>query len=149
MFDASVQVLLVEDHPADIALTRKAFERLSISADLHVVLDGREAMAFLRKQGRYASAPRPALVLLDMNMPRMGGLDVLREVDQDDSLRCIPFVVLTTSSAPLDVMRAYQTCANSYVVKPVKFSDFLSLIEAIMNYWFRVAILAQGPKGPS
>jgi CheY-like chemotaxis protein len=142
-----VQVLLVEDHPADIALTRKAFGRLSLSADLHVVFDGREAMSFLRQQGRYNSAPRPDLVLLDLNMPRMGGIEVLREIAKEPSLRTIPVVVLTTSAAPLDVQRAYQSCANSYVVKPVKFSDFLILIETIMVYWFQIAILP-GPSGP-
>lgn len=136
-----IHVLLVEDHPSDITLTRRAFSRISTPNQLHVVLDGREALRFLRGEGRYDTAPRPDFILLDLNMPRMGGLEVLAVVDKDPTLRTIPVVILTTSSAPLDVQRAYSLCANSYLVKPIKYSDFQDLILALEAYWLQTSLL--------
>jgi CheY-like chemotaxis protein len=135
-----VRVLLVEDHPADITLTRKAFARLGTPNQLDVVLDGYEAMRFLRREGKYTGVERPDLVLLDLNMPRMDGREVLKELDADPSLRGLPVIILTTSASPTDVAAAYQLCANSYHVKPVSFDDFLQLVEVIESYWFKTAL---------
>jgi len=134
-----IHVLLVEDHPADVALTRKAFARLGTATQLHVALNGLEAMAFLQQTGRFAQAPRPDIVLLDLNMPRMGGLEVLDQVRAIPSLSLIPFIILTTSAAPSDVGRAYSLGANSYVVKPVKYNDFLDLIQTLDTYWLQTS----------
>jgi CheY-like chemotaxis protein len=144
----TVHILLVEDHPADIALTRKAFGRVSTPNRLHVVLDGRECMAFLQKTGRYPDAPRPDLILLDLNMPRMGGLEVLEAIDKSPDLWTIPVTILTTSAFPPDVQKAYALRVNSYVVKPVKYSDFLSLIQSLESYWFRVSELPPNGSPP-
>jgi CheY-like chemotaxis protein len=137
----TVRVLLVEDHPADITLTRKAFARISTPNQLDVVFDGVEAMRFLRRQGRYVNAERPDLVLLDLNMPRMDGREVLEQMGLDPTLRRIPVVVLTTSASPNDVEAAYKRCANSYLTKPVGFDQFLRLIEDLERYWFNTAHL--------
>lgn len=134
-----IHVLLVEDHPADVALTRKAFARLGRATQLHVALNGLEAMAFLQQTGRFAQAPRPDIVLLDLNMPRMGGLEVLDQVRAIPSLSLIPFIILTTSAAPGDVVRSYALGANSYVVKPVKYNDFLDLIQTLDTYWLETS----------
>jgi chemotaxis family two-component system response regulator Rcp1 len=135
------QILLVEDHRGDVALTKKAFSRLSTPHALQVVFDGREAMHYLHQRGRYGQAPRPHLILLDLNMPRMSGIEVLAELDQDPELKGIPVVILTTSAAQSDIRRAYALAANSYVVKPVKFSDFMALIEALETYWMKTAVV--------
>jgi CheY-like chemotaxis protein len=146
MSDApTIQILLVEDHPADVTLTRKAFSQLATPNHVHVVIDGKEAMLFLRQKGRYAKAPRPDLILLDLNMPRMSGTEVLEAIDQEESLRAIPILILTTSSAPDDVYQAYLLRANSYLVKPVKFADFQDLIGHVETFWFRAAILPKAP----
>jgi len=136
-----VRVLLVEDHPADIVLTRKAFSRLTTPVQLDVVLDGFEAMRFLRQQGRYQNTVRPHLILLDLNMPRMDGREVLKAVGADPALKTIPIIVLTTSSAASDVAMAYTLCANSYLAKPVGFEDFLGVIASIERYWFHTALI--------
>ena len=135
------QILLVEDHPGDITLTRRAFQRLSTPNDLHVVVDGVEAMAFLQQVGRFTDAPRPDLMLLDLNMPRKDGREVLREVALDVVLKTIPIIILTTSSAEHEVASAYTLCANSYIVKPVSFEDFMGVIKAIESYWFGTALI--------
>jgi CheY-like chemotaxis protein len=137
----TVRILLIEDHPADIALTRKAFERLATPVQLEVVLDGFEAMQFLRQEGRYTAALRPNLILLDLNMPRMDGREVLRAISTEPTLKTIPVIVLTTSSAAIDVETAYQLCANSYLAKPVSFEDFLAIIAAIETYWLKTALI--------
>lgn len=139
MSDVVSNILLVEDHPGDVRLTRRALAKLPYQTDLHVALDGYEAMEFLLRQGKFSSAPRPHLVLLDLNMPRMDGRQVLREVGQNPSLKTIPVVVLTTSSADTDVTEAYRLCANSYHAKPVSFPDFVSLLDDILKYWISVA----------
>lgn len=136
-----VRVLLVEDHPADIDLTRKAFSALKTANTLHVVLDGVEAMQFLKQEGRFTSAERPDLVLLDLNMPRKDGREVLREMQADPNLCAIPVVILTTSSAQNDVDGAYRLGANGYIVKPVAFNEFTAIIRILEAYWFNVSIL--------
>lgn len=141
----AIQVLLVEDHPADVTLTRKAFSQLATPNQVHVVIDGKEAMQFLTQKGRYAQVPRPDLVLLDLNMPRMSGAEVLEAIDKEESLRAIPVLILTTSSAPGDVYQAYLLRANSYLVKPVKFSDFQDLIRHVETFWFGAAVLPEVP----
>lgn len=136
-----VRILLVEDHPADVALARKAFAKLTTPVQLNVVLDGLEAMQFLRQVGRHSRAERPDIVFLDLNMPRMDGREVLREVDADPHLRPIPIIVLTTSSADADVNTAYSLCANSYLTKPVTFEEFLKLVQIIELYWLQTALI--------
>lgn len=134
-------ILLVEDHPADVTLTRKAFARLSTPNTLHIAIDGVEALAFLRREGRFKGAPRPDLVLLDLNMPRRDGRAVLRDVKGDEHLRVIPIVVLTTSAAAQDVKLAYSLHANGYITKPVGFEEFVAVVESIERFWLLTALL--------
>jgi len=141
MTERNYQILLVEDHPADVMLTRKALGRLKASTTLHVTVDGFDAMAFLRREGRYQSAVRPDLVLLDLNMPRRDGRAVLRDVKSDPDLKLLPVIVLTTSSAATDIRLAYSLHANGYVVKPIAFEDFVSALEAVERFWLTVAHL--------
>ena len=135
---ASVSVLLVEDDPGDVLMTREAFEDYAVANTLHVVGDGVEAMAFLRREGAYADAPTPDLVLLDLNLPRMDGREVLAAIKNDDVLRQIPVVVLTTSEAEEDVLRSYQLHANAYVTKPVDFQQFIDVVRAIDDFFVTV-----------
>ena len=136
-----IEILLVEDSPADILLTREAFEESRILNTLHVTEDGVQAMDFLRKRGAYASAPRPDLILLDLNLPRKNGREVLAEIKADPDLKKIPIVVLTTSGAEEDVLRAYDLNANCYVVKPVGFDNFMEAIQSIRHFWFSIVTL--------
>ena len=136
-----IRVLLIEDHLADIALTRKALNRLSTSVILDVVLDGMEAMRYLRKQGRFKDVVRPDIILLDLNMPRMDGREVLKAIRAEESLKWIPVVVLTTSSSPSDIRDAYELGANSYIAKPVGYEDFQKVIEVLETYWFNTTLL--------
>jgi two-component system response regulator len=136
-----IDILLVEDSPADILLTREAFEQNKIVNTLHVVEDGDQAMDFLYKRGEYASAPRPDLILLDLNLPRKNGREVLAEIKADPDLKIIPIVVLTTSSAEEDILKAYNLNANSYVVKPVGFDNFMEAVRSIRHFWFSVVTL--------
>jgi len=136
-----VEILLVEDSPSDALLTREALELARITNRLHHVVDGVEAMAFLRKQGRYTSVPTPDLILLDLNLPRKDGHELLPELKGDEALRSIPVVVLTTSEQEADIFRAYQSHANCYVVKPVDFSNFVDVIHSIEAFWFTVVVL--------
>jgi two-component system response regulator len=136
-----IEILLVEDSPADILLTREAFEESRIINTLHVVEDGVQAMDFLYKRGAHASVPRPDLILLDLNLPRKNGREVLAEIKADPHLRKIPIVVLTTSSADEDFLRAYDLNANCYVVKPVGFENFMEAMQSIRQFWFSVVTL--------
>jgi two-component system response regulator len=137
-----VEVLLVEDSPSDVFLTREALKEAPGSEPrLHVVSDGVEAMAFLRQQDGFAEAPRPDLILLDLNMPRKDGREVLSEVKGDPHLRTIPVIVLTSSSADNDVRAAYDLHANGYVAKPTDFARFREAIQAIGAFWFHLAKL--------
>lgn len=136
-----IDILMVEDSPIDILMTREALEQAKMLNVLHVVEDGAEAMAFLRKQGSHARAPRPDLVLLDLNLPKMDGREVLAEIKGDGSLKSIPVVILTTSKADRDVMEAYGLHANCYITKPVDFTSFVDVVQRIENFWLSVVTL--------
>jgi chemotaxis family two-component system response regulator Rcp1 len=136
-----IQVLLVEDSPSDAAMTMEAMREGRIVNQVHVATDGEIAMAFLRRQGRYADAPRPDLILLDLNLPRMDGREVLRAVKDDLSLRSIPVIVLTTSAAEADVIKSYELHANAYVTKPVAFEAFLGAVRGIEDFWLALVHL--------
>src|SRR4028119_608162 len=136
-----IEILLVEDSSTDVMLAEEALERAKLRNNLHVVKDGVEAMAFLRKEGKYLDVPRPDLVLLDLNMPRKDGREVLAEVKADDDLKSIPVVVLTTSKAQEDVLKAYGLHANCYISKPVDFEQFANVVKAIDQFWFTVVTL--------
>jgi CheY-like chemotaxis protein len=134
-----VDVLLVEDDSGDVLLAQEAFERSAISSRLssrlHVARDGEQAIGFLRRTGPYASAPRPGLILLDLNLPRRGGLEVLAELKADENLKSIPVVVLTTSAAQDDILRSYQLHASAYVTKPTGFDLFIDAIRKVNNFY--------------
>lgn len=130
-----LEVLLVEDSPGDVRLTQEAFREANRSVRLHVACDGVEAMAFLRRQGVHAHAPRPDLVLLDLNLPRMDGRRVLALIKEDAELRLIPTVILTTSAAEADITRSYQLSANCYLCKPVQLEAFETLVKSINDFW--------------
>jgi CheY-like chemotaxis protein len=134
-------VLLVEDNPSDVYLTQVAFRRSRTGSEIHVVEDGIQAMAFLRQELPYAGAPRPDLVLLDLNLPRKDGYKVLAEMKADPDLRKIPVIVLTTSTAEADVDRCYESHANCYIAKPVDFDEFERVIQEIESFWFQCATL--------
>ena len=136
-----IEVLLVEDDPGDVLMTKEAFEDYKLSNQLHVVNDGAEAMDFLRQQGDYADAPRPDLVLLDLNLPRMDGREVLQAIKSDPGLASIPVVVLTTSEAEEDVLRSYSLHANAYVTKPVDFERFIQVVRQIDEFFVTVVRL--------
>jgi len=136
-----IDVLLVEDNPADVRLTREALSEGKVANHLSVVGDGIEALRFLRREGAYASAPRPDLILLDLNLPRKSGRDVLEEIKGDEVLRRIPVIVLTTSQAEEDLDRAYSLHANSYIRKPVDLDEFLEVVRSIEQFWFTIVCL--------
>ncbi len=137
----AIDVLLVEDDPGDVLMTREAFEENKVANRLAVVSDAVSAMAFLRKEGEYAQAPTPDLVLLDLNLPRMDGREVLAAMKSDDKLRSIPVVVLTTSEAEEDVLRSYSLHANAYVTKPVDFQRFIDVVRQIDDFFVTVVRL--------
>jgi CheY-like chemotaxis protein len=136
-----IEVLLVEDDPGDVLMTREAFEDGKLHNVLNVVSNGVDALAYLRKEGEYAGATTPDLVLLDLNLPRMDGREVLAEIKDDESLRSIPVVVLTTSEAEEDVLRSYQLHANAYVTKPVDFERFIAVVRSIDDFFVSVVRL--------
>lgn len=136
-----IEILLVEDSPSDVRLTLAALEQAKIANRVSHVEDGVEAMAFLRRQGAYANAPRPDLVLLDLNLPRKDGREVLEELKSESDLATIPVVVLTTSKAEQDVLRSYELHANCYISKPVDFASFLEVIQSIEKFWLAVVTL--------
>lgn len=136
-----IDILLVEDSPADVLITREAFAEFKILNTLYVVEDGVEAMAFLNQDGKYASVPRPDLILLDLNLPRKNGREVLAEVKGDPRLKNIPVVILTTSHSERDVLEAYDQHANCYIVKPVGFENFVEAVKTIHQFWFSVVTL--------
>jgi CheY-like chemotaxis protein len=138
----AVHVLLVEDDPGDVLMTREAFEHYKLRNVLHVVTDGEQALQFLRRSGDYAGAPRPGLILLDLNLPRLDGLEVLAEIKADPVLKVIPVVILTTSQAQQDVLRSYALHANAYVSKPVDFERFMEAIRQIDNFFVTLVKLA-------
>jgi two-component system, chemotaxis family, response regulator Rcp1 len=139
--DSAIVVLLVEDSPGDVRLTQEAFREANISVHLHVATDGVEAMAFLKNEGAFAGAPRPDLTLLDLNMPKMDGREVLALIKQDDKLRTIPTVILTTSGSEEDIAISYRLQANCYLVKPVQLEAFETLVKCINDFWLTKARL--------
>jgi two-component system response regulator len=142
-----VEVLLVEDNPGDVRLTREALWDNKVHVHLSVVEDGVEAIAFLHRKGKYKNTPRPDLILLDLNLPRKDGREVLEEVKGDSELRWIPVVILTTSTAERDILRAYDYCANCYITKPVDFEQFLGVVKAIEDFWLKIVKLPRGGMG--
>jgi CheY-like chemotaxis protein len=140
---AAIQVLLVEDSPGDVRLTQEAFRDANGSIKLHVATDGVEAMSFLRREGPNNDAPRPDLILLDLNLPKMDGREVLAHIKADESLRTIPTVILTTSEAEADIVKSYQLRANCYLSKPVQLDAFDSLVKSINDFWLTKVKLPQ------
>ena len=141
MTNEAIEILLVEDNPGDVRLTQEALKESKILNRLAVVCDGEEAMAALRNEGQYADLPRPDLVLLDLNLPRKDGREVLADIKADPDLRRIPVVVLTTSEAEQDILKAYDLHANCYIVKPVDFEQFIKVVRIIENFWMTVVKL--------
>jgi two-component system, chemotaxis family, response regulator Rcp1 len=139
-----LQVLLIEDSPGDVRLTQEVFRDSNIPLCLHVAIDGAEAMNFLRREGAYIDAPRPDLILLDLNLPKMDGRQVLTRIKEDDGLKTIPTVILTTSEAEVDIVTSYQLQANCYLSKPVQLDAFESLVKSIGDFWFTKVKLARG-----
>jgi CheY-like chemotaxis protein len=136
-----VEILLVEDNPGDVVLTREAFKDCRLLNAMHHVVDGVEAMAFLRREGPYAGRPRPDLVLLDLNLPRMDGREVLAAIKQDEQLKHIPVIVLTTSNDERDVLKAYNLHANCFITKPVRLERFLDVVHSIEEFWLTIVRL--------
>ncbi|GAG98432.1 unnamed protein product [marine sediment metagenome] len=136
-----IEILLVEDNPGDVRLTREAFKEGKVLNNLSVVEDGAEAMAFLRQQGKYADVPRPDLILLDLNLPKKDGREVLPEIKGDTNLKRIPVVVLTTSKAEQDILKTYNLHANCYVTKPVDLEQFISVVRFVQHFWLSVVKL--------
>lgn len=141
MTAAPIEILLVEDNPGDVRLTEEALRQGKVRNNLNVAADGVEAVAFLRRQGRYAHAPRPDLILLDLNLPKKDGREVLAEIKADVGLRKIPVVVLTTSQAEEDVFKAYGLNANCYVTKPVGLEQFVAVVNSIEDFWLTIVKL--------
>jgi|SRR5580700_4453920 CheY-like chemotaxis protein len=135
------ELLLVEDNYGDVLLTQEAFRSAKIGNNLAVAVDGEEALAMLRKEGRYHAQPTPDLILLDLNLPRMDGREVLKTVKSDPVLHTIPVIVLTSSSAEIDVLRSYELMANGYIVKPVTFDRLKEVVALIESFWFTVVVL--------
>jgi two-component system, chemotaxis family, response regulator Rcp1 len=138
---AAIEVLLVEDSPGDVRLTREAFKDAKVHINLHVASDGAEAMDFLGREGKHANAPRPDLVLLDLNLPKKDGREVLKEIKESPTLKSIPVVILTTSASDADILRSYRLHANCYITKPVDLEGFLNVVKSIDNFWLSVVKL--------
>ena len=140
----AIEVLLVEDSPGDVRLTREAFKDAKVHINLHVAADGVEAMAFLKREGQHADAARPDLILLDLNLPKKDGRDVLKEIKESPTLGIIPVVILTTSASEADILRTYQLHANCYITKPVDLEGFLKVVRSIDSFWLSVVKLPRG-----
>jgi CheY-like chemotaxis protein len=142
-----IEILLVDDDPGDVRLTVEALKQTKMHTNLSFARDGIEALAFLRRQGKFTNAPCPDIIFLDLNMPRKDGREVLSEIKQDPDLRQIPVVVLTTSADEEDIMRSYHLHANCYVTKPVDLQQFMKVVSSIENFWFTVVKLPGCPRG--
>jgi chemotaxis family two-component system response regulator Rcp1 len=145
--DRSIEVLLVEDSPGDVRLTREALRDANPSVHLHVAADGVEAMAFLRREAGHGNAPRPDLILLDLNLPKMDGREVLMHIKEDESLKTIPTIILTTSQSEADIVKSYELHANVYLSKPVQLGAFESLVKSINDFWVMRARLPGKSQG--
>ena len=140
-FVQPIEILLVEDNPADVRLTVEALKEEKIYNNLHVVTDGVEAIAFLRREGKYAKAVRPDLIFLDLNLPRKDGREVLKEIKSDDNLKAIPVVVLTISKSEEDIIKSYNLHANCYITKPVDLNQFIKVIRSVQEFWLSIVKL--------
>jgi two-component system, chemotaxis family, response regulator Rcp1 len=138
-----IDILLVEDNPGDVRLTQEAFKEGKVVNNLHVVQDGEQALDFLRRKGKFAETPRPDLILLDLNLPKIDGRAVLAEIKTDPELRRIPVVILTTSKAEEDILRTYDLHANCYITKPVELDEFIAIAHSIENFWLSIVKLPQ------
>jgi len=138
-----IEILLVEDNPGDARLTREALRDARVRNNLHVAADGVEALAFLRQQGKHAAVAKPDLILLDLNLPKKDGREVLEEIKRDDQLRHIPVVILTTSQAERDIIESYRLRANAYVTKPVDLEQFLKVVQSIEHFWLEIVKLSR------
>jgi CheY-like chemotaxis protein len=138
-----IEILLVEDNPGDVRLTQEAFKEGKVNNSLNVAGDGVEALAFLRQEGKYANVPRPDVILLDLNLPKKDGREVLAEIKDDPDLRRIPVVVLTTSQAEQDILKSYNLHANCYITKPVDLERFITVVKSIETFWLSVVKLPQ------
>ena len=138
-----IEILLVEDNPGDVRLTKEALKDARVANNLHITIDGVEALAFLRKQGKHAAVPRPDLILLDLNLPKKNGREVLEEIKEEEALRHIPVVILTTSQAEQDVVESYRLRANAYVTKPVDLDQFLKVVGSIEQFWLEIVKLSR------
>jgi chemotaxis family two-component system response regulator Rcp1 len=136
-----VEILLVEDNPGDVRLTQEALKESKVTNNLSVAEDGVEALAFLKREGKYADAPRPDLLLLDLNLPKKDGRELLEEIKADENLRRIPVVVLTTSKAEEDILRMYDQHANCYITKPIDFDQFIEVVKSIEDFWLTIVKL--------
>jgi len=137
----TANILLVEDNPGDVLLTKKAFEHMRIKNTLHVTSDGDDALNFLFHRGKYQDAPKPDLILLDLNMPGKDGIEVLKEIKSDDNIKRIPVVIMTSSKAEQDIVKSYNLHANSYIVKPMDQTQFIDIVNAIESFWFYIVKL--------
>ena len=138
---APIEILLVEDNPGDVRLTQEAVREAKIRNTLNVVIDGEQAIAYVRRQGEYADQPRPDLILLDLNLPRKDGREVLQDLKSDPDLHRIPVVVLTSSAAEQDILRTYDLYANAYVTKPVDLEQFMHAVSSIQDFWLNIVKL--------
>lgn len=141
-----VEILLVEDNPVDVMMTREAFTSGRVCNNLHVAEDGEEAMDFLYRRGKYSSAPSPEIILLDLNLPRKDGREVLAEIKADPSLRHIPVIILTTSADETDIWKSYELQANCFITKPVNLEQFTQALECVGDFWFTLVKLPAPPK---
>lgn len=139
-----VNILLVEDNPGDVRLTEEAFEEGRIANMLHVVTDGEAALDFIFQRGEYESAPRPDFVLLDLNLPRVGGMEVLEQIKEDPELRTIPVIILTSSETEEDVVKSYERYTNAYLTKPISPDEFISLVRSFEDFWLSIVTLPEG-----
>jgi len=139
--DGTVEILLVEDNPGDVRLTREAWKEARIRNRLHIAEDGVEALAFLRREGRHSAAVRPHLILLDLNLPRKDGREVLADIKKDPNLKHIPVVILTTSKAEQDILRTYDLHANCYITKPLDMDQFIRVVRSIEEFWLATVTL--------
>ena len=137
----AIEILLVEDSPEDVELTKIALKRAEVLNNLHVVNDGVKCLEFLNKENGFNEVPTPDIILLDLNMPKMDGREVLSEIKSDPNLRVIPVIILSTSRAPRDITESYSQHANSYVAKPINFDEFNEIVKHLENFWFKVAVL--------
>ena len=142
---AAIEVLLVEDSAGDVRLTREAFKDAKVHINLHVASDGIDAMAFLRREGEHANVPRPDLILLDLNLPKKDGREVLEEIKESLTLKSIPVVILTTSASEVDILQSYRLHANCYITKPVDLDGFLKVVKSIDSFWLSVVKLPHEP----